>query len=47
MSAYNETIRYKTKGKIFVLSMGTGSYIPNPLNPDLKRGKLFWAKNFP
>lgn len=45
-SAYTEALRYKIpKDKIFVLSMGTGNYIPDPLQPDLDRGKLFWAQN--
>ena len=47
MSAYSEAIKYGIdQDKIFVLSMGTGSFIPDPLDPDLCRGKLFWAKNF-
>jgi predicted acylesterase/phospholipase RssA len=32
--------------KTFVLSLGTGTYIPEPSNPDKYRGKLFWAMNF-
>lgn len=32
--------------KTFLLSLGTGTYIPEPSNPDKYRGKLFWAMNF-
>jgi len=46
-AAYRKAVGYGVpKEKIFVLSMGTGSYIPDPLNPDLYRGQLFWARNF-
>ncbi|MHB9147460.1 MAG: patatin-like phospholipase family protein [Candidatus Amoebophilus sp.] len=45
-TAYHEALRYGIpKDKIFVLSMGTGGYIPDPLNPGLYRGQLFWAQN--
>jgi len=45
-TAYHEALRYGIpREKIFVLSMGTGSYIPDPLHPDLYRGQLFWAQN--
>ncbi len=30
---------------VYVVSMGTGEYIPDPVNPYSNRGKLFWAKN--
>ncbi|CAB4428229.1 unnamed protein product [Rhizophagus irregularis] len=44
MAAYEKAIQYDAaKEKIFVLSLGTGSYLPDPLNPDLYR--LFWAQN--
>jgi patatin-like phospholipase/acyl hydrolase len=33
--------------KIHVISMGTGNYIPDPLNVNRYHGLLFWAKNFP
>ncbi|CAG8591194.1 4570_t:CDS:2 [Cetraspora pellucida] len=42
LTAYNEAIKYNKN--ITVLSLGTGSYIPNPLRPDLYYGQLFWAK---
>ncbi|CAB5348492.1 unnamed protein product [Rhizophagus irregularis] len=46
MAAYEKAIQYDAaKEKIFVLSLGTGSYLPDPLNPDLYRGNLFWAQN--
>ena len=44
MRAYTESKGRNFK-KTFVLSLGTGSYIPDPSNPDKYRGKLFWAKN--
>ena len=44
MRAYSES---KNGKNVFLLSMGTGGYIPDPLNPNSYRGKLFWAKNFP
>src|SRR5438128_2130763 len=45
-AACNEAIRYNIgEKKISVLSLGTGSYIPEPLNPDQYRGQLFWARN--
>ncbi|CAG8613589.1 uncharacterized protein OCT59_011512 [Rhizophagus irregularis] len=46
MAAYEKAIQYNVaKEKISVLSLGTGGYMPNPLNPDLYRGNLFWAQN--
>jgi hypothetical protein len=46
-AAYSEAIRYnKDEKNISVLSLGTGSYIPEPLNPDLYRSQLFWAQDF-
>lgn len=46
LQAYHEAVRYTVpKDKVFVLSMGTGSYMPDPLHPDLHRGQLFWAQN--
>ena len=42
MIAYNEAIRYKVSDKkIFVLSMGTGSYIPDPSNPELTDSQMY------
>ncbi|MEM7383189.1 MAG: patatin-like phospholipase family protein, partial [Bacteroidota bacterium] len=32
--------------KIFMLSMGAGTCIPDPENPDLHCGQLFWASSF-
>ncbi|CAG8702305.1 33384_t:CDS:2, partial [Gigaspora margarita] len=44
--AYSEAIRYKVdEKKISVLSLGTGSYIPDPFSPEKYRGQLFWAQN--
>ncbi|PKK70516.1 hypothetical protein RhiirC2_829957 [Rhizophagus irregularis] len=46
MAAYEKAIQYNVaKEKISVLSLGTGGYMPGPLNPDLHRGNLFWAQN--
>jgi patatin-like phospholipase/acyl hydrolase len=46
MAAYEKAIQFNaSKEKISVLSLGTGSYVPDPLNPDLYRGNLFWARN--
>jgi patatin-like phospholipase/acyl hydrolase len=47
MSAYTDSIKnFNINPKnTFVLSLGTGSCIPDPLNPDLYRGRLFWANN--
>ncbi|CAG8547477.1 2007_t:CDS:1, partial [Scutellospora calospora] len=47
-TAYNEAIRYKVpEGKISMLSLGTGCYLPDPSNPDRYRNLLFWAQNLP
>ncbi|CAF1573799.1 unnamed protein product [Adineta ricciae] len=44
MGAYDEAIRYgKSKDKIFILSLGTGDYVPNPLHPNASRHLLFYA----
>ena len=43
MRTYTES-EGKNSKNTFVLSLGTGSYIPDPLNPSKYRGKLFWAK---
>ncbi|CAB4399800.1 unnamed protein product [Rhizophagus irregularis] len=47
MTAYNETTqRYKVASeRVFVLSLGTGGYIPEPLNPDKYWDQLFWPKD--
>ena len=45
-TAYAEALRYGVSGgNLFMLSMGTGAYMPEPLTPDLHRGLLFWANN--
>lgn len=33
------------KDKMYVVSMGTGNYLPDPLKRDRYHGSLFWAKN--
>ncbi|POG62324.1 hypothetical protein GLOIN_2v1697202, partial [Rhizophagus irregularis DAOM 181602=DAOM 197198] len=46
MAAYNEAIRYEVSSKrVSVLSLGTGEYIPDPLNPDKYWDQLFWPKD--
>ncbi|GBB94404.1 hypothetical protein RclHR1_02350003 [Rhizophagus clarus] len=46
MAAYNEAIRYKVSSEnVSVLSLGTGAYIPDPLNPDKYWSQLFWPKD--
>ncbi|UJR12180.1 hypothetical protein I4U23_016357 [Adineta vaga] len=46
MAAYDEAIRYgKSKEDIFILSLGTGDYVPNPLHPNANRHLLFYAMN--
>lgn len=46
MAAYSEAIRYgKSKDDIFILSLGTGDYVPDPLHPDAQRHLLFYAKH--
>lgn len=48
IAAHSEAIRYGIpQQKIFMLSMGAGTCIPDPLFPDLNCGQLFWAGNFP
>ncbi|MEM7382828.1 MAG: patatin-like phospholipase family protein [Bacteroidota bacterium] len=48
MNAHSEALRYGIPPqRIFMLSLGAGTCIPNPLAPDLHRGQLFWAGNFP
>ncbi|CAF0841481.1 unnamed protein product [Didymodactylos carnosus] len=34
------------KNRIRLLSLGTGDYVPDPLNPDAGRNLLFWARNY-
>ncbi len=44
--AYHEAIASDIASEqVFVLSLGTGSCMPDPLNPDACRGLLFWAQN--
>jgi predicted acylesterase/phospholipase RssA len=44
MAAYSEAIRYgKSKDDIFILSLGTGDYVPDPLHPEAQRHLLFYA----
>jgi predicted acylesterase/phospholipase RssA len=44
MAAYFEAIRYgKSNDDIFILSLGTGDYVPDPLHPDAQRHLLFYA----
>lgn len=46
--AYDEACRYGIPSeKIFMLSMGAGTCISDPLRPELHCGKLFWAGNYP
>ncbi|CAG8628722.1 6229_t:CDS:2 [Dentiscutata erythropus] len=46
LTSFNEAIRYNVESKkIFILSLGTGSYIPDPSKPILYRDKNFWASN--
>lgn len=46
-TALTEALNYEEdKEKIFILSLGTGSFIPDPFKPSLFQSQLFWAKNF-
>ncbi|CAF1155705.1 unnamed protein product [Rotaria sp. Silwood1] len=43
MCAYTEACKKNIKREdIFILSLGTGDYVPDPLNPNAKRHLLFW-----
>ncbi|CAF1404088.1 unnamed protein product [Adineta ricciae] len=33
------------RDNIFILSLGTGDYVPDPLNPNAQRSLLFWGNN--
>jgi hypothetical protein len=47
MAAYTEALRYGTpKENIFILSLGTGDYVPDPMNPDAYRHLLFYATHY-
>lgn len=44
--ALTEAMRYSiSKDNIFMLSLGTGTYIPDSLSNESSRGLLFWAAN--
>jgi predicted acylesterase/phospholipase RssA len=48
MLAYDHTkkiYRNCNGNRIRLLSLGTGDYVPDPLNPDSSRNLLFWARN--
>ncbi|CAF2680485.1 unnamed protein product [Rotaria sp. Silwood2] len=46
MCAYIEACKKNVKREdIFILSLGTGDYVPDPLNPNAKRHLLFWLTN--
>ena len=45
--AYDEACCVTSKENILMLSMGAGTCISDPLQPDLHCGKLFWAGNYP
>ncbi|CAG8786657.1 8280_t:CDS:1, partial [Racocetra persica] len=47
MTAYIEATQYYNVAieKIFMLSLGTGCYTPDPLSPNLYLNKLFWQHN--
>ncbi|CAG8561669.1 8978_t:CDS:1 [Dentiscutata erythropus] len=42
LTAYSEFYESGDTRKVTVLSLGTGSYIPDPLHPDLHHYQLFW-----
>ncbi|CAF4257994.1 unnamed protein product [Rotaria sp. Silwood2] len=46
MIAYSEACAKKiNRDNIFLLSLGTGDYVPDPLRPSAERSLLFWAYN--
>jgi patatin-like phospholipase/acyl hydrolase len=48
MLAYDHTLKiYRNcnRNRIRLLSLGTGDYVSDPLNPDSSRNLLFWARN--
>ena len=48
MLAYDHTLKiYRNcdRNRIRLLSLGTGDYVPDPLDPDSSRNLLFWARN--
>ncbi|CAF3576080.1 unnamed protein product [Rotaria socialis] len=45
-AAYNECIRYGIESKdIFILSLGTGDFVPDPLHPGSNRHLLFYLSH--
>ncbi|CAF3591109.1 unnamed protein product [Rotaria socialis] len=47
MHAYGYACRQTSnRDNIFVLSLGTGDYVPDPLKPNAERHLLFWLSNF-
>jgi hypothetical protein len=48
MAAYTEAKTYiqNTDKNIFILSLGTGDFVPDPLDPNAHRHLLFWKHNF-
>ncbi|CAF3777027.1 unnamed protein product [Rotaria sp. Silwood1] len=45
MIAYSKCPKNINRNDIFVLSLGTGDYVPDPLHPNSERNLLFWAVN--
>ncbi|UJR12816.1 hypothetical protein I4U23_016989 [Adineta vaga] len=46
MIAYAEACAKNiNRDNIFILSLGTGDYVPDPLNPNAQRSLLFWGSN--
>ncbi|CAF1309443.1 unnamed protein product [Rotaria sordida] len=45
MIAYSTCPKNIDRNDIFVLSLGTGDYVPDPLNPNAERNLLFWTIN--
>jgi predicted acylesterase/phospholipase RssA len=44
--AYTEACRNRiNRDNIFILSLGTGDYVPDPLHPNANRNLLFWLAN--
>ncbi|CAF0957936.1 unnamed protein product, partial [Didymodactylos carnosus] len=45
-AAYNEALHYgKKKENLFILSLGTGDYVPDPLDSNANRHLLYYALN--
>ncbi|CAF5053022.1 unnamed protein product [Rotaria magnacalcarata] len=46
LMAYGDACRQTSnRDNIFVLSLGTGDYVPDPLKPNANRHLLFWLSN--